>query len=101
MLLVDVYNQAKKLHIENDQKRVVYLVEARAKDNQMLLETMKGMYASGMKDFVTAVDEGSVILVKALEGDEMDTGKCLKAPRASRIRYLLRQWLISGCLTVR
>lgn len=67
MLLVDVYNQAKKLHIENDQKRVVYLVEARAKDNQMLLETMKGMYASGMKDFVTAVDEGSVILVKALE----------------------------------
>lgn len=57
MLLVDVYNQAKKLHIENDQKRVVYLVEARAKDNQMLLETMKGMYASGMKDFVTAVDE--------------------------------------------
>ena len=40
MLLVDVYNQAKK--------RVVYLVEARAKDNQMLLETMKGMYASGM-----------------------------------------------------
>lgn len=67
MLLVDVYNQAKKLHIENDQKRIVFLVEAKSKDNQMLLETMKGMYASGMKDFVTAVDESSVILVKALE----------------------------------
>lgn len=70
MLLVDVFNQAKKLHIENDQKRVIYLIEANASDNQFLLEVLKGMYASGMKDFVTAVDEGSVILIKALEETE-------------------------------
>ncbi len=44
MLLVDVYNQVKKLHIENDQKRIVFGgVEAKSKDNQMLLETMEGM----------------------------------------------------------
>lgn len=67
MLLVDVYNQAKKLHIENDQKRVIYLIEAKTNDNQLLLEVLKGVYASGMKDFVTAVDEGSVIFIKALE----------------------------------
>lgn len=67
MLLVDVYNQAKNLHIENDQKRVVYLIEAKSSDSQVLMEIMKGMYAAGMKDFVTAVDEGNVILIKALE----------------------------------
>ena len=94
MLLVDVYNQAKKLHIENDQKRIVFLVEAKSKDNQMLLETMKGMYASGMKDFVTAVDESSVILVKALEETDgyrevYESAKSI-ADTVSR-----RPWLIS------
>lgn len=70
MLLVDVFNQAKKLHIETEQRRIVYLVEAKTNDNQILLEAMKGMYAAGMKDFVTAVDEGSVILIKSLDDGE-------------------------------
>ena len=31
---------------------------------------MRGLYATGMKDFVTAVDERHVILVKALENTD-------------------------------
>ena len=93
MLLVDVYNQAKKLHIENDQKRIVFLVEAKSKDNQMLLETMKGMYASGMKDFVTAVDESSVILVKELE--ETDGYREVYESAKSIADTVSAPWLIS------
>lgn len=70
MLLVDIYNQAKKMKIPAEQRRVVYVIESRNEGETLILETLKGLYAAGMKDFVTAVDEKHVILVKALESTE-------------------------------
>lgn len=70
LLLVDVYNQAKKLRIENERRRVVFLIEPKREDDNIVIETLKGLYATGTKDFVTAVDEGHVILVKMLETTE-------------------------------
>lgn len=67
MLVVDVYNQAKKMKIPVEQRRVVFLIESKYEGESLILETMRGLYATGMKDFVTAVDERHVILVKALE----------------------------------
>lgn len=67
MLLVDIYNQAKKMRIPVEQKRVVFLVEPKSEGDNLIAETLKGLFATGTKDFVTAVDEGHVILVKALE----------------------------------
>lgn len=31
------------------------------------METMRGLYATGTKDFITAVDEGHIIFIKHLE----------------------------------
>lgn len=70
MLLVDVYNQAKKMRIPVEQKRIVFLIEPKNEGDNLVLETMKGLYATGTKDFVTAVDEKHIILVKALEATE-------------------------------
>ena len=70
MLLVDIYNQAKKMRIAVEQKRIVYLIESKNEGDNHILDTMKGLFATGTKDFVTAVDEGRVILVKALENTE-------------------------------
>ena len=70
MLLVDVYNQAKKMKIPVEQRRAVFLVEARNEGENLILDTLKGLYATGTKDFVTAVDEKHVIVVKALESTE-------------------------------
>ena len=67
LLVVDVYNQAKKMKIPVELKRVVFLIESKNEGETMILETMRGLYATGMRDFVTAVDERHVILVKALE----------------------------------
>ena len=67
LLLVDVYNRAKKLRIETDVKRVVFMVETKyAKDNSAM-ETIKSLYASKPKDFITAVDEKNIIIVKELK----------------------------------
>ena len=67
MLLVDVYNQAKKLHIETEERRVVFVVEPKRQKDNTAFETMKSLYASGEKDFVTSVDEAHIILIKALD----------------------------------
>lgn len=70
LLLVDIYSRAKKLHIQTDNKRVAMIIETEnAKDNNVL-EIMRTYFSSNSKDFITAVDENNVIVVKDLsEGD--------------------------------
>ena len=67
MLLIDVYNRARKLKIDADVPRVIILVETGSSGDNTAQELMGGMYGSHSGDFVTAVDENSVILVKALQ----------------------------------
>ena len=69
LLLVDIYNRAKKLHIEVTAPRVVFLVETRLEKDGIVTELLKGMFSSQVGDYITAVDESSVILIKAVEAD--------------------------------
>lgn len=70
LLLVDIYSRAKKLHIQTDAKRVIMIVESdNGKDNNAL-DIVRANYGSNNKDFITAVDENNVIVVKDLsDGD--------------------------------
>ena len=70
LLLVDVYNQAKKLGVDIECKRVVFVVEPKKQGDNLVLETMKSLYATGTKDYVTSVDEGHIILIKTLEKND-------------------------------
>lgn len=70
LLLVDVYNRAKKLHIEAAQPRVVLLVESDNEKDVAVTELMKGMFSAQAGDFVTEVDEKNVILIKTLSEDD-------------------------------
>ncbi len=67
MLLVDVYNQARKMKIPIEHRRCVFIIEPKKEGENLVLETLKGLYATGSGDFVTAVDERQAILVKAME----------------------------------
>ncbi|NLJ89815.1 MAG: PucR family transcriptional regulator [Clostridiales bacterium] len=71
LLLVDIYNRAKKLHIDTDSKRVVFLIETKNEKDTNALETLRSIFAtnSKSKDFITAVDEKNIILVKHLKDD--------------------------------
>jgi carbohydrate diacid regulator len=70
LLLVDIYSRAKKLHIENNVKRVVYLIETEIDKELNIVEMVRNIFPSKQKDFVTAVDESSIILVKELKEKE-------------------------------
>lgn len=70
LLLVDIYNRAKKLHIETNAKRVVYLIETKHEKDINALETVRSLFATRTKDFITAVDEKNIILVKEVNPGE-------------------------------
>lgn len=70
LLLVDIYNQAKKMNIDTEARRAVFVIEPKHEDDNLVLETIKGLYVTGTKDFVTSVDENHVIFVKTLERTE-------------------------------
>lgn len=69
LLLVDIYNRAKKLHIEVSVPRAVFLVETKLEKDGIVTEVLKGMFSTQSGDYITAVDESSVILIKAVEAD--------------------------------
>ena len=63
MLVVDMYNKARKFHIEQVE-RVVYVIEVEGKKEAPIIEMVKSMFGSSSKDFITEVDEQSIIVVK-------------------------------------
>lgn len=66
LLLVDIYSQAKKLHIQTDTARVVYLIETRDEKDAMALEAVRSVFAPKSQDVITAVDQKNIVVVKAI-----------------------------------
>ncbi|MGN0321903.1 MAG: PucR family transcriptional regulator [Oliverpabstia sp.] len=70
LLLVDIYNRAKKLHIDVEARRVVFILETGQGKDYNALENVKNVFHGKSGDFITAVDEKSIIIVKeAAPGD--------------------------------
>ncbi len=67
LLLIDIYSRAKKLHIENDAKRIIYLIETDIDKDFNYVEMVRNIFHNNGKDFVTAIDEKTIILVKELK----------------------------------
>lgn len=70
LLMVDIFNRAKKLHIEMNARRVAFIIETNKEKDSGALETVRSMFASHTKDFITAVDEKNIILVKEISQKE-------------------------------
>ena len=70
LLLVDIYNRAKKLHIDVEARRIVFMIETQTEKDTNALETVRSLFSSKTKDFITAVDEKSIILVKEVKPNE-------------------------------
>ena len=72
MLLVDIYNRAKKLRIEALVPRVVFLIETEGEEDNPASELLSSMFSAQAGDYITAIDEDNVILIKALTEKEDD-----------------------------
>ena len=70
LLLVDIYNRSKKLHIETDVRRVVLLIEMNNEKELNGLDIVRTVYTGRPRDFITAVDEKNIIIVREVKENE-------------------------------
>lgn len=66
LLLIDIYNRAKKLHIDTEAKRVIFIVETSRERDVAALDKLRVLLGNKAKDFITAVDEKNIIVVKEI-----------------------------------
>ncbi|MCI6534434.1 MAG: helix-turn-helix domain-containing protein [Lachnospiraceae bacterium] len=70
LLLVDIYNRAKKLHIDTEVRRVIFIIETKHEKDSTALDNVRNLLGNRAKNFVTAVDEKNIIVVKELEPND-------------------------------
>ena len=70
LLLVDIYNRAKKLHIDTEVKRVIFIVETSHERDISALDSLRSVMGGKSRDFITAVDEKNIIVVKELGAND-------------------------------
>ena len=70
LLLVDIYNRSKKLHVDINARRVVMIVETGEHKDGDAIDRIRSLFSGRTKDFVTAVDERNIIVVKELTEQE-------------------------------
>lgn len=70
LLLVDIYNRSKKLHVDINARRVVMIVETGEHKDGDAIDRVRSLFSGKTKDFVTAVDENNIIVVKELSEQE-------------------------------
>ena len=88
LLLVDIYNRAKKLHIDTEVRRVIFIIETKHEKDSSTLDNVRTLLGNRAKDFVTAVDEKNIIVVKELE---VNDGHAELEKTAQNIYTLLRE----------
>ena len=89
LLLVDIYSRSKKLHIQTDVPRVVLIVETGGGKDNNVLEMVRAYYGNNSKDFITAVDENNVIVVKELV--ESDVSREIEKVAGNLASYLQKE----------
>lgn len=74
LLAVDVHNRARKLHIPGMEHRAIIIFEIGKGQDEgneaAAAQLLAGLFSSQSGDFLTEVEEGSVILIKTLESAE-------------------------------
>lgn len=71
LLLVDIFSRSKKLHIKNEANRITMIVEAAQSKELNVLEMVRSYLGANSDDFVTAVDENNVIVVKEIKEEDL------------------------------
>nr|WP_294661999.1 helix-turn-helix domain-containing protein [uncultured Blautia sp.] len=67
---VEAFNRARKLHISPSCKRAVFLVETRQTGDEHALTMVRNIFSARTHDFITAIDDNGIIIVRELVSTE-------------------------------
>ena len=78
---MDAFNRAKKLHIATSVRRAVFLVETKQSKDENALATIRNIFSARTRDFITAIDDSGIIIVRELQStenyDDLDSIACM------------------------
>lgn len=67
LLLVDIYNRAKKLNLKPECPRVVFLIEAQNDKENISMRLLRSIFGDQEGVYITAVDQKNIIMIKDIE----------------------------------
>lgn len=67
---VDAFNRARKLHISSTARRAVFMVETKQSRDEHALATIKNIFSARTHDFITAIDDSGIIIIRELTSTE-------------------------------
>lgn len=67
---VEAFNKAKKLHIPTTAKRAIFLVETKQSKDENALTTIRNIFSARTRDFITAIDDNGIIIVRELSSTD-------------------------------
>ena len=67
---VEAFNKAAKLHISPSVRRAVFLVETKQHKDENALATIRNIFSARTRDFITALDDSGIIVVRELQNTE-------------------------------
>ena len=70
MLMIDIFDRARKLRIDIEAYRSVLIVELKDKRRSDMMEIVKNVFAGSGEDFVTAVNKNDVIAIKRVDASD-------------------------------
>ena len=82
LLLVDIYNRAKKLRIEAVAPRAVFLVRQIGHSDVAIVDVLSGLFPDKLQDFVLSINETDIAVVRQVAPDTDNEELC----RIARIK---------------
>ena len=67
---VEAFNKAARLHITPTARRAVFLVETKQHKDENALATIRNIFSARTRDFITALDDSGIIVVRELQNTE-------------------------------
>ncbi len=75
----EIYNQAKKIHLTPTARRIVLLIRTTTADTSVL-EIIRNIFVNRSKDYVSALDESTVVVVHEMkENEDMEDVESISA----------------------
>lgn len=72
LLQIDIFERARKFHIENDVKRIVYIIEVKDDSDNLVVDILRPLYGMNNSGYIFKVDEQHIIYIRNMEADDDD-----------------------------
>ena len=75
LMLLDIFDRSKRLHIEIEQQRVVYIIQMQNKNQDDAIDAVRNLFVNDPETFCTPLNKNNIVVIKAVT--ERDTPETL------------------------